>query len=117
MLSAVINGVKYQRGTVVICEIEEDTPMFGRISEIIVTPQYQCIFVVTAFITIAFQHHYHAYVTRYEKIDHSRQKMIFQDGDRYSTELIFVSFFFFSYYESMIYCLSIHIILMPYDVL
>ena len=44
-----------------ICGMEDDTPMFGKITELIVTPHQECIFVVTALMTIAFQHYYHAY--------------------------------------------------------
>lgn len=60
-MSTIINGATYQRGTVVTCDIEDDTPMFGQIIEIIVTPQNPCILVVTPLITIAFRHHFHAY--------------------------------------------------------
>lgn len=61
MSSAVLNGITYRQGTVVICGMEDEVPMFGRITEIIVTPLQECMFVVTALMTIAFQHHYHAY--------------------------------------------------------
>lgn len=61
VLSAVINGVTYRKGTVVICGIEDDTPLFGRIAEVIVTPHQECFFVVSALLTVAFQHHYNAY--------------------------------------------------------
>ena len=60
MSSAVINGATYRRGTAVICGMDDDVTMFGRINEIVVTPSQECIFVVTAVITIGFQYH-HAY--------------------------------------------------------
>ena len=61
VVSAVISGTTYRKGTVVICGIEDDTPMFGSIAEIIVTHHQECFFVISVLITIAFQHHYHAY--------------------------------------------------------
>ena len=61
MLSAVINGTTYRKGTVVICGMEGDIPKFGRIDEIVVTPHLECFFVLSTFITIAFEYHYHAY--------------------------------------------------------
>ena len=45
-MSTIINGATYRRGTVVTCDVEDDTPMFGQIIEIIVTPQHPCILVV-----------------------------------------------------------------------
>lgn len=61
VLSAVISGTTYRKETVVVCGIEDDTPMFGRIMELIVTPLQECLFVICPLLTIAFQHHYHAY--------------------------------------------------------
>ncbi len=61
LLSAVINGTVYRKGTVVICGIEGDTPIFGMITEVIVTPHQECFFVISPLITVAFQHHYYAY--------------------------------------------------------
>ena len=61
VVSAVISGTTYRKGTVVVCGIEDDTPIFGNIDEIIVTPHLECFFVLSVFITNAFQHHYHAY--------------------------------------------------------
>ena len=60
-MSAIIRGTTYRRGTVVLCGIEDDTPMFGRIMELIVTPHQECLFVVCPLLTITFQRHYHAY--------------------------------------------------------
>jgi len=45
----------------VVCGIEDDTTMFGRIMELIVTPHQECLFVVCPLLTITFQRHYHAY--------------------------------------------------------
>ncbi len=44
-----------------ICGIEDDTPIFGMITEVSVTPHQECFFVISPLITVAFQHHYHAY--------------------------------------------------------
>ena len=59
--SVVINGTIYRKETVVVCGIEDDTPMFGEIMELIVTPHQECLFVICPLLTIAFHHHYHAY--------------------------------------------------------
>ena len=56
-----ISGTTYRKGTVVVCGVEDDIPMFGSIVDIIVTPIQECFFVLSAFTTSAFQHHYHAY--------------------------------------------------------
>ena len=61
VVSAVINGTTYRKGTVVVCGIEDDIPVFGRIMELIVTPHQECLFVICPLLTLAFQHHYHAY--------------------------------------------------------
>ena len=61
VLSAVINGVTYRKGTVVICAIEDDTPLFGRVAKVIVTPHQECFFVVSPLLAVVFQHHYHVY--------------------------------------------------------
>lgn len=44
-----------------VCGIEDDIPMFGRIMELIVTPHQECLFVICPPPTITFQLHYHAY--------------------------------------------------------
>ena len=61
VLSAVINGATYRKEIVVVCGFENDTPMFGSIAEIIVTPHQECFFVLSPLITIAFRYHYHAF--------------------------------------------------------
>ena len=48
------------------------------------------------------------YVTSYEKTDHSQLNMILQDGDLYSEEFLFLTFFFFSFCETITFSLSIH---------
>ena len=58
--SAIINSTVYRKETVVVCGIEEDTPMFGTVSEVIVTTHQECFFAISPLITIAFQHHFHA---------------------------------------------------------
>ena len=60
-MSVVISGTTYRKGTVVVCGIEDDTPMFGSIAEIIVTTHQERFFVISILITNAFEHHYHAY--------------------------------------------------------
>ena len=47
VLSAVINGATYRKEIVVVCGSENDTPMFGSIAEIIVTPHQECFFVLS----------------------------------------------------------------------
>ena len=61
VLSAVINGTSYRKANVVMCGMEVDTPMFGRILELIVTTCQECLFATCPLHTIAFQYHYHAY--------------------------------------------------------
>ncbi len=58
-----MNGATYRKGAVVVCGFEDDTPMFGSVSEIIMTDHIQGEFllVISPLITVAYQHHYHAY--------------------------------------------------------
>ena len=61
VLSAVIKGTTYRKGTVVVCGIEDDAPLFGSITELIVTPHQECLFVISPLLKLAYQYHYHAY--------------------------------------------------------
>ena len=51
-----------KRGTLyILCGMEDDTPMFGRIVELIMTTCQECLFITCPLHMIAFQFHYHAY--------------------------------------------------------
>lgn len=59
--STIVNGTTYVKGEVVVCGVEQDTPMFGRINEFLVTPNLECLFVISPLLTVCFRHHFHAY--------------------------------------------------------
>lgn len=61
VLSTTICGVTYVRGEIVVCAIEDDMPVFGKIVECIVTPRQECLFIIAPFITVCFRYHYLAF--------------------------------------------------------
>ena len=61
VLSTTICGMTYVIGEVVVCAIEDDMPVFGKIVEFIVTPRQECLFIISSFITVCFHYHYHAF--------------------------------------------------------
>ncbi len=58
-----MNGATYRKEAVVVCDFEDDTPMFGSVSEILMTEHVQgeCLLVISPLITVAYRHHHHAY--------------------------------------------------------
>ena len=45
---------------ILVCDIEDDQPVFGKIADLIVTPSQECLFVLTPLVTSRNQH-YHSY--------------------------------------------------------
>ena len=45
---------------VLVCDIEDDQPVFGKIDDLIVTPSQECLFVLRPLITSRSQH-FHSY--------------------------------------------------------
>lgn len=59
--SCVIGGTKYTRDSIVVCTVQDDLPMFGKIIEFIITPHQDCYFILYPLITQTYNHHFHAY--------------------------------------------------------
>ncbi|XP_065884437.1 uncharacterized protein [Dysidea avara] len=55
------NGTSYSKGTVVICTLCEDEPIFGKILDIIITESNTCLFIIEPLITNCFNKHYNSY--------------------------------------------------------
>ena len=58
--SCVINGIKYTRDSVIVLDMEDDLPSFGRIIEFIITPLH-CLIIFYPVTTQTYNYHFHAY--------------------------------------------------------
>ena len=54
--SATINGTTYPKKAVVVCAIEDNLPVFGKIEDLIVTPSHECLFVLSILTTYSNRH-------------------------------------------------------------
>ena len=61
MRYAEINGTKYAKGYIVSCYIEDDVPVFGKISDIIIIRPSLCVLVVQPYLSTTFNRYFHAY--------------------------------------------------------
>lgn len=55
-----MNGTTYHKDMVLVCDVEDDQPVFGKIDDLIVTPSHDCLFVITPLVTSRSQH-FHSY--------------------------------------------------------
>ena len=55
-----VASTKYMKEDIVVLSKEEDDPILGRIVQILITPDDQCVFIAQC-LTVAFYAHYHAY--------------------------------------------------------
>ncbi len=58
------NGIKYSKGSIVFCSIEDEVPVFGKIMDILVWSMGKCIFVIIPYVGDNFFNHYNAYEVR-----------------------------------------------------
>ncbi len=58
---AEIQGTKYSKGYVVLCYVEDDMPVFGQITDIIILPTSVCLFVLKPLLSTAFNSHFHSF--------------------------------------------------------
>ena len=42
---------------ILVCDIQDDQPVFGKIADLIVTPNQECLFVLTTLVTSRNKHH------------------------------------------------------------
>jgi len=57
-----IKGTKYAIGYLVLCYYEEDTPVFGRIKDIILQPNKEdSLLILTPYLTNRYNRHFSAY--------------------------------------------------------
>ena len=61
MSYAQINGTKYSQGSILICTVIDDEPVFGKIIDIIITENNTCLFVLNAYKVNTYNQHYNAY--------------------------------------------------------
>lgn len=54
-------GTRYSKGSVVFCAIDDDTPIFGKITDIVVPPSGDCLFSLIPYVGTYFCSHYNAY--------------------------------------------------------
>lgn len=58
----ILNGTKYNLSSVLIIGHEDDLPLFGKVTEIIVTVSGEIVFQVNEMYTASYDNHYHAYI-------------------------------------------------------
>ena len=61
MSYAQINGTKYSQGSILICNVIDDEPVFGKIIDLIITENDTCLFVLNAYKVNTYNQHYNAY--------------------------------------------------------
>ena len=54
-------GTRYSKGSIVFCTIEDDTPIFGKIADIVVLPLGDCLFSLVPYAGTYFYSHFNAY--------------------------------------------------------
>lgn len=58
---ATINSTKYTKGSIIVYSVCDGLPVFGKITDILVTKRGECLFILIPHVTTSFNMHYHAY--------------------------------------------------------
>lgn len=56
-----ISGTLYKKGSCVLYTFDDDTPIFGKVYDIVVTMSGNCLFILIPYVGNAFYHHFNAY--------------------------------------------------------
>ena len=58
---AEVFGTMYAKGDMLLCTIEDDTPVFGKIADILIKTTQECLFVLVPHLGTNYNCHYHSY--------------------------------------------------------
>ena len=58
---AEVHGTNYAKGYVVPCYIEDNLPVFGKITDIVIIQSCICVFVLKPYISTTYNHHFHSF--------------------------------------------------------
>lgn len=103
---AEINGTRYSSGNILLCTFFEDTPIFGKVVDIIVTDSSKCYFILNPYISTNFNKHFNSYEVELLKDD----KVICQHRDFADYHLLSLSKSFDrTMYDKNFVCLKYHV--------